>query len=172
MVIPWLLSMAIGFGFTLWAYGLACGMSHWPIHGILLWVGHWAFAHLHSMELLLVLLIVSSMESALWVAHWDVPHGHPMALLWEFSMVIPWLLLMAIGFGFTLWAYGLACEMSHWPFHSILLWVRHWAVCPSAFYGIALVHLIVTSMESVLWVAHWDDPTMGIPRHCFGSSQW
>ena len=95
-----------------------------------------------------------------------------MALLWDFSMVIPWLLSMAIGFGFTLWAYGLACGMSHWPFHSILLWVRHWAVCPSAFYGIALVHLIVTSMESLLWVAHWDDPTMGTPWHCFGSSQW
>ena len=91
MVFPWLLSMATGFGFTLWAfYGIACGTSHWPCHGFLLWVGHWAFAHLHSMELLLVLLNVSSMESVLWVTHWDDhPHGHPMAVLWEFSMVIP-----------------------------------------------------------------------------------
>ena len=95
-----------------------------------------------------------------------------MALLWDFSMVIPWLLSMAIGFGFTLWAYGLACGMPHWPFHGILLWVRHWAVCPSAFYGIALVHLIVTSMESALWVAHWDVHPHGHPMALLWEFKW
>ena len=83
MGIPWLLSMAAALGFPPMGLLWNCiGLSHWSFHGILLWVGHWAFAHLHSMELLLVLLNVSSMESVLWVTHWDDhPHGHPMALL-------------------------------------------------------------------------------------------
>ena len=72
------------------------------------------------------------------------PYGPSMDLHWDVPLAIPWPSSMGSPLGF----------------------------CPSAFYGIALVHLIVTSMESLLWVAHWDDPTMGTPWHCFGSSQW
>ena len=52
--------------------------------------------------------------------------AHPMGLLWncmwDFSLVMPWLSSMGRALGF----------------------------CPSAFYGIALVHLKVSSMEAVL----------------------
>ena len=73
----------------------------------------------------------------------NLPYGPSMELHWDVSLVIPWHSSMCRALGF----------------------------CPSAVYGMALVLLIVTSMESVLWVAHWDDHPMGIPWHCFGSAQ-
>ena len=158
MGIPWLMSMATALGISLVGHLQNCiGISHLPFHGILLWVGHWAFAHLHSMELLLVLLNVSSMESVLWVAHWDVPpwasHGIALGVLNGDSMVV------ANGYCIGHFPFGPSMEL-HWDLSLVIPWHssmgRALGICPSAFYGIALVLLIVTSMESVLWVAHWD----------------
>ena len=82
------------------------------------------------MELLLVLLIGSSIESVLWVAHWDVhpPHGASHGIALGVQMGIPWLLSMATALGISLVGHLQNCiGSSHLPFHGILLWVGHWA---------------------------------------------
>ena len=99
-------------GISPWAFfGIALGLLIGECHGSVLWLAHWPFAHVHSMELQWCFSMGIPRKCAMGNSL-GCTHGQPMELHWVLSMGIPWMCSMASALGFP---HGPSLEL-HWDF--------------------------------------------------------